>query len=255
MPRVPRSLLLACVLAPLVWGCDETPGVPDPFGSPPTIAAFSLTPEEVNDTSTGQTVTLEPVLTVDVTGGEGQVTVRAFIRDLLGDDLIAEAEASGGAGRFELRPSFEIPRGAVGRYPITITTEDASGRIGDRATAVLVFLSEALGGPTVTATSSSPSPVARPTSGSRTVTLMADIQDPDGIPNVAYVELRQRTGDVLFRFNDDGTGGDGTAGDGRFALALAINSATPTGTYAFDVVATDRHGLASIPTEITFTVQ
>lgn len=254
MPRVPRSLLLLVALAPLLWGCDETPGVPDPFGSPPSITSFSLTPEEVDDGSTGQSVTLAPTLTVDVSGGEGQVTVRAFIRALDGETLLAEGEASGGAGRFQLTPSFEIPRGAVGRYPITITTEDASGRIGDRATAVLVFRSQSLGGPTVTSTSSTPDPVARPSSGSATVTLVADVSDPDGTANIAYVELRQDE-EALFRFNDDGTGGDGTPGDGRYAVALAINSGTQPGTYGFDVVAVDRHGLESVATEITFTVQ
>ncbi|MEM1056084.1 MAG: hypothetical protein AAGI52_11195 [Bacteroidota bacterium] len=255
MPFVFRSVFLVCVLAPLLASCDDTPGVADPFGSPPAIATFTLTPEEVDDTSTGTTVDLAPVLTVDVTGGEGEVSVRAFIRDLDGGELLAEAEQTGPAGRFQLSPALQIPRGAVGRYPVTITTEDASGRIGDRASAVLVFRSEALGGPTVTATSSSPSPVPRPASGSQTVTLLADVDDPDGIANIAYVELRDIvTGETLFRFRDDGTGSDDAPDDGRFTLALAINSTTPIGTFGFDVVAVDRVGLASVPTEITFTV-
>ncbi|MEM6327634.1 MAG: hypothetical protein AAF791_10995 [Bacteroidota bacterium] len=256
MSRVLRfSAACALVaLAPLLAGCDETPGVPDPFGTPPAISGIDLTPAEVDDTSGNATVALAPVLTLDVTGGDGDITVRAFVRGLDGGALVAEAEQTGGAGGFELRPSFEVPRGAIGRYEITVTTEDASGRVGDRASAVLVFTSPSLGGPTITSTSASPSPVPRPASGSQTVTLSADVDDPDGPANVAYVELRQG-GETLFRFRDDGTGGDGTPGDGRFALSLAIGSTTPTGTFVFDAVAVDRHGISSVPVEVTFTVQ
>ena len=256
MPRVYRSVLLAIALGPFLSACDDTPGVVTPFGSPPEILTVTLTPEEIDDTSTESVVTLTPTVSVDVRGGEGQTTVRVFIRDLEGDQLLAEAEQTGGSGLFQLASSFEIPRGAIGRYPITITTEDASGRVGDRASAVLVFDSVALGGPSVSATSASPSPVPRPTTGTQTVTLSSDVTDPDGIANVAYVELRDIvTGETLFRFRNDGQGGDGTADDSRYALSLVINASTPVGTYAFDVVVTDRTGLSSIPTEVTFTVQ
>lgn len=246
---------LVCAFALSLAACDETPGASDPFGTPPSIATVTLTPEELDDTSGNATVSLAPTIQVAVVGGDGDVTVRAFLRALDGETLLAEAEASGEAGVFELTPSAEIPRGAIGRYPITVTTEDASGRIGDRATAVLVFTSEALGGPRVTATSSSPRPISRPSSGSATVVLSADVDDPDGAANVAYAELRQQDGETLFRFRDDGEDNDAEAGDGRHTLALAINSGTPVGTYAFDVVAVDRTGLESPPTEITFTVQ
>ena len=256
MPSAFRSSLLAAlVYLPLLAGCDDTPGVSDPFGTPPTIASFDLTPDEIIDTSGSETVTLAPVLSLTLRDGEAPVTVRALIRDLDGGDLLAELEETATGGTIDLRPTFDVPRGAIGRYPVTVTTEDASGRIGDRATAVIVFSSESRGGPTVTGTAASPDPIPRPASGSATVTLVADATDPDGIANLAYLDLRTVDGETLFRMRDDGDGVDGTAGDGRYALGLSINSGTPTGTFLFNVVAVDRTGVESTPAEITFTVQ
>lgn len=254
MPRV--ALALACVVALSLSGCDQTPGAPDPFGAPPSITAFALTPEAVDDTGSAPEIDLAPVITVSATGGSGEITVRAFIRDVDGEELLAEAEASGGPGTFELRPSVSVPRGAIGDYQVTVTTEDASGRIGDRAAGVISFTSASLGAPVITATSADPSVVTAPTSGSTTVALFADASDPDGVANLARVELRDTvTGETLFRFVDDGFAPDVTAGDGRFAIRLAIGSGTPAGTYGFDAVAIDRTGLESAPVEVTFTVQ
>ena len=259
MPRVFRSVFLlasALVLAPILGGCDETPGPSDPFGSPPSITAFSLTPDEVETASTDPTVEVTPVLRVTVAGGSGEVTVRAFVRDVDGEALLAEVEASGGPGVFELRPTLSLPRGAIGDYEILVTTEDASGRIGDRASGVLAFRSTSLGAPVVTATSSDPATVSRPASGSAIVVLSADVADPDGVENIARVELRDPVSNgVVFRFADEGENGDAQAGDGRYTLRLAIASSTGTGTYRFGVVATDRTGRESASSEVSFTVQ
>ncbi|MEL6614444.1 MAG: hypothetical protein AAFQ43_01825, partial [Bacteroidota bacterium] len=250
MPRV--ALALACVVALSLAGCDETPGAPDPFGAPPSITAFAFTPEAVDDTGSAPEIDLAPVITVSATSGSGDITVRAFVRDVDGVDLLAEAEASGGPGTFELRPEVRVPRGAIGDYQVTVTTEDASGRIGDRAAGVIAFSSASLGPPEVTATRADPATVTAPSSGSTIVTLFAEATDPDGVANLARVELRDPvTGETLFRFSDDGFAPDETAGDGRAAIRLSIGSGTPTGTFGFDAVAVDRSGLESAPTEVT----
>ncbi len=254
MTRALRSVFFV-LLAFAVAACDDAPGATDPFGSPPGISAFSFTPEAFEDVSGNALVTVEPAISVAVTGGTGEILIRAFVRDLEGDDLLAEVEASGGPGRYALSPRFDLPRGAVGDYEITVTTEDASGVPGDRASGVFAFSSASLGAPSLSAVQASPSTVQRPASGRQTITITADVTDPDGLANIARVELRGDIVDVPFRFVDDGQTGDATAGDGRFTLGLSIGSGFPTGAFTLQLVAVDRTGLESSPAEVTFTVQ
>ena len=255
MLRVFRSASFAALVLAAA-ACDDAPGARDPFGSPPVVSAFSFTPEAFEDVSGNATITVEPTISVSVAGGSGDITVRAFVRDLDGDELVGEADASGGPGRYDLRPTLTLPRGAVGDYEITVTTEDASGVPGDRASGVFTFSSASLGGPSVAATQASPATVQRPASGTQVVTLTANASDPDGPANLARVELRDpASGDVLFRFADDGQGGDATAADGQYTLRLAIRSGSPTGVYAFQAVAVDRTGRESVPADVSFTVQ
>lgn len=259
MPRALRSALAACLCALALVACDDTPGAPDPFGDPPSITAFSVLPETVEALGDDPTVAIEPTLAVTVSGGAGDVTLRALVRDADGDALVAEVEETVGAGgRVELRPQFTVPRGAVGAYEITVTTEDASGRVGDRASGVLTFTSPSLGAPEVAETLAEPASVARPTNGAVTVTLLADVADPDGLANLAYVELRAASGEVFARMSDNGGGdngsGDAEAGDGRYTARLRVSSAIPPGEYRYNVVAVDRAGRESAPTPISFTV-
>ena len=259
MPRALRSAFVACLCALVLAACDDTPGAPDPFGDPPSITAFSVLPETVEALGTDPAVTIEPTLAVTVMGGSGAVTLRALVRGVDGDGLVAEVEETATSdGRVELRPAFTVPRGAVGAYEITVTAEDASGRIGDRASGVLTFTSPSLGAPEVTETLAEPATIARPASGAVVVTLLADTADPDGEANVAYVELREEGGGVFARMSDDGTGasgsGDAQAGDGRYTVRLRVSAAIPTGEYRYNVVAVDRTGLESVPTPPSFTV-
>ena len=255
MPRALRSLPVACLCALALAACDEAPGAPDPFGDPPSIAAFALLPESVEALGTDATVTIEPTLAVTVAGGTGEVTLRALVRDVDGVDLLAEVEQSVASGaRAELRPQFTVPRGAVGGYEVTVTAEDATGRAGDRASGVLTFTSPSLGPPEVTRALAEPETVPRPATGSTTVDLVADVADPDGLANLAYVELRALDGSVFGRFADDGRNGDAESGDGRYFVSLRIGSGVPVGEIAFDVVAVDRAGRESAPVPVRFTV-
>ena len=254
-----RLSLLAGLVA--LAGCDDTPGVTDPFGAPPAVASFSLTPDSFTASGTDATVDVPLSIRVGLVGGEGQVTVRALVRDLDGDEVVAEesvTQAAASPGEAVLTPTLTLPRGAIGDYEVTLTTEDASGRAGDRASALFRFSADSLGPPVVASTNADPMVITRPSSGSATLTLSAAVTDPDGLPNVARVELREPAsvgGTTLFRLRDDGTGGDATADDGTYAVRLALSGAVEPGEYGFEIVATDRFGDESAPTAVTFTVQ
>lgn len=251
---MPLALRLAPVCAAgallAAAGCDDAPGPRDPFGAPPVVASFQVTPDAVSVDTAAPTVEVPIDVRVGVAGGEGEVTVRVLVQSVDGDAVIAEGESAGTDALRSIPLTLALPRGAVGNYEVTATTEDATGRAGDRATGVFAFETPALGPPVVAATASDPAPVA----DGATVTLTAAVGDPDGVENVAYVELRQLDGALLFRLRDDGAGGDAAADDGTYTVRLRVPAGLAPGTYALDVVATDRTGQESAPAEVTFTV-
>ncbi|MFN3597514.1 MAG: hypothetical protein ACK41D_09625 [Rubricoccaceae bacterium] len=252
--RLALPLALAALLA--VAACDNAPGPRDPVGTPPALSGFAAAPLEVFLDSPAPFAEVPLALSADVRGGEGVVTVRYLVRYQGTDTLVAQGTQPAAAGRTTIDVPLRLPRGAIGDYAITVTTEDAAGRVGDRAAATLRFGATSLGPPVVSQVTVPPR-TARPATGQTTLRIIATVDDPDGRANIARVDLRAPgAGNVLAQLSDDGrTAGDQTARDGRYTVALSVTPTTAAGPYAFEVVARDRAGLASAPAAVTFVIE
>lgn len=257
--RLPAPLAVAALAAALAGaaGCDTAPGTASPVPDLPSITSFFLSPTETTLDSEASTAEIPLTLRIETGGGFGDVTAQYLIRYRATDSLLASGSLPrvGTAGTtFEATPVITLPRGAIGPYEVTVVTEDATGRDGDRAEAVFAFEATSLGPPAITQLDA-PATVTR----GQAFAVTADVDDPDGLVNVALVEIRAADGFVLARLRDDGSAGTGsgdeTAGDGRFTTTLALPDAAEAGKYAFAVVAIDRAGRESDTATLAFTAR
>jgi|GEM_PF-4596636 len=258
MPRLLRSLAALGVLVPLLAACDNTaPGLP-PADARPSVTAFALTPDtdSLGTAAPTASVPLQIAMTV---AGTGPVRVRALVRYTGTDTLVASASQSVEPGPVTLDVPLVLPRGAVGDYAVTVTTEGPDRRAGDGAAGVFRFRASDLGPPTVTAVEA-PASVRRPTSSNNVARLRVVVTatDPDGRENLAVVLLEQPgvgiIGQLSDRGRDDGSG-DATPDDGRYTGELQIPAGFPTGTYTLNALAVDRASQFSEPRAFTFTVE
>lgn len=259
MPVAPRLrpvlVLSAAVLAGAAAGCDAEPGFP-PEAERATLADVRIAPAADSLRTDAPTATVP--LSVAATLGGGPATVRVLVRYQETDTLTVSTAVDVEPGPFQLDVPFTVPRGATGDYRVQVATEGADGRPGDEAAAVVQFAAASLGPPRVTRVDLAAS-VERPAQGARDVPVSADVEDPDGVANVAVVLLVDpEGGGVIGRLYDQGDANgaaDETAGDGRFTAALQISAATAPGTYALAVVAVDRAEGVSEAVPVTFTVR
>lgn len=265
MPRAPR--LLACSVALLVAalglpGCDEAPGPPALTPAPPVVSDLRLTPSEFTYDGTDAVVRIPFQLSVAVDEGDGGVSVRYVVRRQFESGAVVEGELAPADGRYAGEAAFEVARGAVGPFIVTVVATGAGG-LGNEATALLRYSAPDLGPPVVASTAVDPNPVTVP--GSFTVS--AQINDPDGIENVARVVLS--SGGAEFALCDDGDlgacgfggtdlpspSGDAAEGDGRFSREFDVPEGSGVGDIGFTVQAFDRAGNASEPVPLTVTLQ
>ena len=234
---------LAALLA--LGACDSAPGAfePQPL---PQISNVEVTPTDVDFQSDAATADVPLTVSADVSA---PAELRVLVRYTDSDEPLADVTQSVGAGRATVQAPVQIPRGAIGDYEITVLTEGADGRPGDRAQAVLRFAASSLGAPSVTVTA--PQTVAP----GGTLDVVAAVTDPDGIENVAFVLLTDEFGGVIAPLSDAGGRADAEAGDGRFSESLQLNAEAEPGDIVLRVVATDRAGLESEPALFTVTVQ
>jgi hypothetical protein len=252
---------MACVL-PLLAGCDEAPGPPALVSAPPAVSDLQLTPSTFEYTGTEDTVLVSLQLSAAVDEGDGDVSVQYVVRRQFESGALAEGALVPADGRYAGATSFEVARGAVGLFAVTVTASGAGG-VGNEATALLRYTAEDLGPPVVTGASADPNPVGVP--GAFTVT--AQVADPDGLANVARVVLA--SGGAEFELCDDGDAGacgfggtdlaapsgDATAGDGRYSRRFQLPEGTAAGDIGFTVEAFDRAGQASDRVPLIVTVQ
>lgn len=267
MPRVFRlfarsAFVLGLAAVPLLAGCDEGPGPPSLDLEPPTLSDLQLTPPVVDYTGTDAVVVIPLQLSVAVDEGSGGVTVRYLVRRPFESGALAEGLLAPADGRYTGDATFEVERGAVGDYVVTVVSSGAGG-VGNEATALLRFSSTSLGPPVIAAAGVDPNPVSVPGA----FTVVADVTDPDSLANVARAVLA--SGGAEFQLCDDGNqgscgfggvdlpgpSGDATAGDGRFSRRFQVAAGTPPGDVGFTVQAFDRVGQASNAVPLIVTLQ
>ena len=244
--RPSPALAAAALLAvPLLGACDSAPGAfePQPL---PQISNVEVTPTAVDFQSDAATASVPLVVRADVSA---PAEVRVLVRYAESDEPLADVSQAVGPGRVEIAAPLQIPRGAIGDYEITLLTEGADGRAGDRAQAVLAFEASSLGAPSVSVVA--PETVAP----GGTLDVVAVVTDPDGVENVALVLLTDDTGAVVAQLFDEGGRADELAGDGRYGESLRLSADAQPGEIALRVVAFDRAGLEGEPAPFTVTVQ
>ena len=81
--------------------------------------------------------------------------------------------------------------------------------------------------------------------------IVATVSDPDGLANIARVEVRVNGGSPFLLCDDGGQGacngsasGDDESGDGLYTVTFGFGSGN-TGTFSMEFVAVDRAGLES----------
>ncbi|HYE95424.1 MAG TPA: hypothetical protein VD962_04395 [Rubricoccaceae bacterium] len=253
-----RTAALLALLA-FVGGCDDTPGVRDPFGRPPIITAFTFSPEEFLLDESAPQAEIPVTVEATVSAADGAPpTVRYLVRPEFGSAPVAEGTLTRGANnRWTAAFTLTLDRGATGLYAVVVYAIGADGREGDRATGLLRFTATSLG-PPVVENVEHPETVTRPA----TFNIVATVSDPDGRSNISRVELRQpgeEPGTSQFLLRDDGgagsNSGDEVAGDGRFTIRVQVTEDNAPGVYAFEVQAFDRTRQASNVFPISITVE
>lgn len=250
MPRPLRPALAACavLIALALPACDSAPGLAE-TAPLPRLSGLEVAPTAFSFDSDAATAEVPLVVRATV---DAPATVRALVRFAEADTLAADAEVETTGGAVELQLPLLLPRGATGDYQVTVVTEAADGRAGDRAAAVFTFQAASLGPPVVTAVDA-PATVAP----GGTLSVVASVSDPDGLANVALVLLQDEAGGLVAQLFDAGSGrsDDDEAGDGRYSETLRLGEDAQPGTIALQVVAFDRAGTASEPAPFTVTIQ
>ncbi len=237
-------------------GCDSAPGTEDVFQQPPVVSNLVVTPDVVAATP----------------GVESQVEVLvSFSATDANDDLeqvfvTVQASASGGAplgqeilpatsGQQQATVLVTLPAGTAGSFPVVVTASDARGAIGNKLVGRLDVTGS--NAPPEIVAIDMPDAVQRPAAGQPPVSIpiVATVSDPDGLANIARVEVIVNGGVTLLLCDDGdrgtcnagfGSSGDETRGDGRFTLTIALAAENAAGPNSFEFKAVDRTGLESV---------
>ena len=246
----------ACALAALVFfvGCDSsTDGQPlDP--RPPEVSGFSFSPTsaDFDDVLDGDsaTVTLDLRVQAADDGAVDQVRYSvvwqfapANTRPAASGTLEPQAD-----GSYAATATLRLGRDERGRYTVLVYAVDDDGLLGNEARGIFSLEGVGLGPPVVEAVDG-PAEFTPP----GTLRFVATVSDPDGLGDVARVELSAPAGGVFQLFDDGRSFGDQEAGDGRYTASFDVPDAAP-GPQTFVFRAFDRDGLASADVPFTVTI-
>ncbi len=264
-----------CLLGGVLAGCDSAPGPPSPDERPPVLFDFDFSPRSVvfeqlpPDQIAGDLVRVPVELSVSARDADGDLeTVRFLVQPPFStSETVAAGEMTpAGNGRFTATATVEIPKSDVGVYSVVVFAVDGAGQMSNQARGEFAF--EATGEPPVIEDVALPERVTRPAPGEDPVLIpiVATVSDPDGLANIARVEMQVLPiGSVILQLCDDGgegacnpgfgSSGDETAGDGRFTITLQLDSSNAPGETTFEFRAIDRAGLTSETVTRTITVE
>ncbi|MFT5142772.1 MAG: hypothetical protein ACI80V_001330 [Rhodothermales bacterium] len=272
-----KTLSLAlwlALLAPLslaISGCDSAPGAEDPFARPPVVRDVVFTPRliQIDDlpqsARVGDNVLVPITVSATASDADGDLDRVAFvIQSPVGaTEPIASGEMTLSAGRYSATQDVLFPVALTGSYVLIVYASDQRGALGNELRGVIELA--ATGSPPVIESIEAPGTVVRPAAGEPPVPiqLIAVVSDPDGLANVARVEVRFNGGSPLVLCDDGGqsgcnpgfASGDLTAGDARFTLTVQVDSDTSASTSTLEFIATDRSGLSSEPVTRTLIIE
>lgn len=251
---------LFAILLLALTSCDSVPGVTDPTASSPVVSGIQVTPDVLaldQLGGEGETVTAQITVSADVTDADKDLTA-AFVlirSSSPGQAPLAQEEVPlGNDGRFTLRLDLTVPRASGGQFVVTVFAADAAGNISNTAYGSIRVSGESA--PPEIIAVDMPDQVTRPAVGQPPISIpiLATVSDPDGLENVAFVEVIVNGAATLRLCDDGGSGtcnngfgssGDVAAGDGVFTLTIQLDSSNAAGTNSFEFTAVDRTGLRS----------
>jgi hypothetical protein len=241
-------LLTSAVLA----ACDAAPGADETSSTPPVVSNFQYSPDvvilgglpvtDVTEDSVRFTVDVE-VQAVDADGEVAEVTYSVRTPDSASPVVSTGSMRSLGGNRFSAEIDVRIAKGEVGNYTLSVFAIDDTGRLSNTVRGLIRFTAD--GGPPVIIEIIAEPDTIRVDRDS-VLTLIAVVDDPDGLSNIADVTVITPNGQRWPMYDDGASQGDPVAGDGRYRARFeGVNAATPNTTQVFTFQATDRTGLAS----------
>lgn len=260
----------ACLLVLLPLGCDSAPGPMDPDTTAPVVTDIQISPGLLaldQLPGSGDTVSATISVSADITDENRDLsTFFVVIRTAAaGSAPLATAEEPiPGNGRVQASIPLTVSRASGGPYHVTAFASDVAGNLSNVVYGTIEV--QASSEPPVITAIDMPSVVTRPASGEPplSIPIVATVSDPDGIDNVAFVEVIVNGGATLRLCDDGGAGvcnagfgasGDAAAGDGQFTLTIQLASTNAAGTNTFEFRAVDRSGLRSAVEVRTIEVQ
>ncbi|NNE70913.1 MAG: hypothetical protein HKN29_11205 [Rhodothermales bacterium] len=269
------GVLKACWPLLLVLGfaaCDSAPGALEPLAQPPMVSELDYTPRAVSiDDLPSAAISGDLVMvTMDISARavdlDGDLDAVSFViqSPVRASEAIASGELTAGAGsRFSTRVEVAFPKALTGPYVLIVYASDEAGALGNELRGTIEL--SATGNAPVIDEIIAPDRVQRPASGQPAVPiqLIAVVSDPDGLANVARVEVRFNGGSPLLLCDDGGQGtcnpgfasGDVTSGDGQFTLTIQVDASNSPGDRTLEFIATDRSGLQSEPQTRVLTIE
>jgi hypothetical protein len=254
-----------------ISGCDSAPGAQDPFAGPPVVGDLAFTPSliQIDDlppsARVGDDVRVSITVSATAADADGDLDRVAFvIQSPVGaTDPIATGEMVASGGRYSATQDVLFPVALTGSFVLIVYASDERGALGNELRGVIELA--ATSSPPVIESIEAPGTVQRPAAGEPAViiSLVAVVSDPDGLANVARVQVRFDGGAPLLLCDDGGQAGcnpgfgsgDITAGDGRFTLTIMLESSASAGSILLEFIATDRADLSSEPVTRTLIIE
>lgn len=253
MPGFRTACALVAALV-LLSGCDSaTDGQPlDP--RPPEVSGFAFSPAsaDFDDVLDGDSATVTLDLRVQATD-DGQIdrvryTVVWQFAPQNTQPAAAGDLATDGDGNYTGTATLRLGRDERGGYSVRVYAVDDDGLLSNEALGIFQLGGVGLGPPVIEAIDG-PAEFTPP----GTLRFVVTVSDPDGLGDVARVELTAPAGGVFQLFDDGRTFGDDEAGDGRYTAAFDVPDAAP-GPQTFVFRAFDRDGLAGEDVPFTVTI-
>ncbi len=247
--------------AGFITACDSAPGTSPLDAVAPVVEDIQVSPD---------------VLALDQIAGEGDavtapITVSANVLDenedlstffvvirsaLSGQTPLATAEVPiPNSGRVQTVLDLTVSRAESGRFTVSVFASDTRGHLSNVAYHVIDVTASSE--PPVILDVDMPERVSRPAAGEPpiSIALVVRADDPDGLTNIAFVQVIVNGGTTLRLCDDGGQGvcnagfgvssGDVVAGDGLYTLTIQLESTNAPGTYTFEYSVVDRSGLRS----------
>ena len=248
----------------LVSSCDTAPGPSNPTGRPPALSNFTYSPQSLNLLESPDGAVVDGRVNVDfqvqvsVSDDDSPIDRVLFVLEppTAGRQPLVSSLLDGSSdGTYTLERQVSLSIGETGNYSLSVHAVDDTGLLSNRVLGTFSLVNE--GEPPVVDSLDVPDVIQRPASGTQSVVFAAWVSDPDGLPNIASVVFWNvsNPGATISLFDDGESGGDDTAGDGRYTATVQISSSNSPGVNRFAFQATDRAGLKSNVVEKDVTIE